>query len=200
MFEKRNDNEIIPICFDRLFKKVFGDPFAVHRLEAFLSVYYDIPYEKLKGKVTILESDRREAQKSKKQQDRDLIIKMEIDGSIKYINIEVNNEKGIIVVRNITYTAQIIAEYLKNKEDYDAIPPIIQINFNDFYINDSSKVVQRYFYRDEEGYLLSELSEIDHINLAMSENRWYNGSIKKEKKEDQGPIQLGALLKIRKKG
>ena len=43
------------------------------------------------------------------------------------------------------------------------------------------------------------MSQIDHINLAISENKWYNKTIKYEKIEDQGPMRIAALLKITNK-
>ena len=193
---KSESNKLIPIAADRCFKKVFGDPFAIQRLEGFLSVYYNIPYENIKGKVMIIESDKRESKEINKKQDSDLIIQMEINGAIKYINIEVNMEKGLVIVRNITYMSYILSEYLKNKESYNKLPIIHQINFNNFEIDKNSKAVERYYFRNEMGHILSETLSSDQINLAISEKKWYDGSVKEEKIEDQGPIKLGALIKI----
>ena len=142
MRQEIDENKIIQISFDRLFKKVFGDIFGIQRLEGLLCEYFNLPYEKIKGKVYILESDKRESQKINKQQDSDLIIHMEEGDKIKYINIEVNMSEGIVIVRNMTYISYIIGEFLKNKEDYNKLPKFQQINFNNFAINDSKKAIK----------------------------------------------------------
>ena len=193
---ERKPNELIPIASDRSFKKVFGDPFGIQRLEGFLSVYYHIPYDDIKGKVIIIESDKRESKNINKKQDSDLIIQMEIGNVVKFLNIEVNMEKGLVIVRNITYLSYLISEFLKNKDSYNSLPIIGQINFNNFEIDKNAKTVERYYLRNENGHIFSKMISSDQINLAISEKKWYDGSINKEKIEDQGPIILGALIKI----
>ena len=65
--EKIETKKIIPLGYDRAFKKIFGDNEAIERVEAFLAEYLNIPCEDIKGKVTILNEEKRVATKNSKR-------------------------------------------------------------------------------------------------------------------------------------
>jgi hypothetical protein len=61
----KEQNKIIPMTDDLMFKKVWGDPDGIQRTEYIASVLLGIQIEKLKGKVEVLETEKR--LKSKKR-------------------------------------------------------------------------------------------------------------------------------------
>ena len=90
-----------------------------------------------------------------------------------------------------------LSNQLKNKEDYHNIKPVIQINFDDFEINKKNKrPVKRCFIKDESNTIISDLLEIDHINIDKCYKIWYSKTIEESYREDIDLIRIGALLKI----
>ena len=49
----------IPITYDKIFKKVFGDPNNTDKLAYLLSTIFKIPFEDLKDNIEIIESEKR---------------------------------------------------------------------------------------------------------------------------------------------
>ena len=197
MFEKRKENEIIPLCYDRAFKKIFGNNDAIERVEYFLSEYLDIPREALKGHVKVIESEKRINTKNSKRQRVDVISDIDLADDNKRINIELNifddNTK-----RNIVYVCNLVSGSIKNKEAYSKMPKIIQINFNNYEVDESNpRIVQRYFLKNEENHVLNEMIEIDQISLEKCYKAWYDKTVYKKEKKDQNIIKLGALLYMR---
>ena len=58
--------EYIPLCYDLLFKKMFGSNEEIGRLENLLSLYFNIPIEELKGRVRVINNEKLINQKMKK--------------------------------------------------------------------------------------------------------------------------------------
>ncbi|MCI8778989.1 MAG: hypothetical protein HFI87_07560, partial [Bacilli bacterium] len=53
------EKKLVPIKCDMVFKKMWGDPDNLDRLAALLSIILKIPYEKIKGNIEIIESEKR---------------------------------------------------------------------------------------------------------------------------------------------
>ncbi len=189
-----NKGNAIPICYDRCFKKIFGNNNAITRIEYLLSVCLDIPREVLKGHVKVLESEKRIYTKNSKRQNVDVIADIDLDDDRRRVNIELNifdNNTN----RNIMYVCDILAGSIRNKEAYSKIPKIIQINFNNYEVDQTNpRIVQRFYLKNEVNNILNDRLEIDHISLEKCYNAWYDKTIKNEEKKDQKIILLGALL------
>ena len=185
---------IIPLGFDRCFKKIFGDNDAIERVEAFLSTYLDIPYEDIKGKVTVLNEEKRVATKNSKRGAVDVLTDLNLDDNKKRVNIELNFfHKNIR--RNIVYVCNFVSSSIKNREAYEKMPKILQINFDKFDIDErNARIVKRYLLRDEENNILDDGIEIDHVNIVKSYEVCYNQCIERIEAKDRKIIQLGALL------
>ena len=195
--EKIKRKEIIPIGYDRVFKKVFGDNEAIERVEAFISIYLNIPIEELKGNIIILNEEQRVASQKSKRSTLDILAEIKANDSKKKINIELNYfHKNIR--RNIIYVCNIASSSIKNKEAYEKIPKILQINFDKYEIDEKNpRIVKRYYLKNEINNILDDVLEIDHVNIVKCYKAWYNHCIERESKQDQEIIKLGALLYIR---
>ena len=189
--------KIIPLGKDMLFKKVFGDNNAIERLEGFISVYFNAPIEEVKGKVKVVNGEKRKQHKDSKEQRVDIVCEVNLQIKDIIVNIEVNLKEGTTLKRNVLYASGILSNQLRNKQSYDEIKPVIQISFDNYEINEENeRIIKRCFIKDEEGKIVTDILEIDHINIDKCNEVWYNNGINKYEKRDQDLIRIGALLTI----
>ena len=115
-----DEDEVIPLTYDRVFKLIFGDP---NHLELLLSVT-------LKKKVEVIElypNDLLDDNRINKKNEVDLLCKL--DG--EYVSVEVNtNLDEEIIYRNISFVSRVMSKALKPGEDYSNINKYYQINID----------------------------------------------------------------------
>lgn len=186
--------KLIPMLNDKVFKRIWGDEKRIERLEYLISVILHMPKDKLKGKVEIIESEKRKNNLKEKDQRVDIVAKVNIDDRQK-INIELNvlngKSKGLID-RNISYVAFLYAGGIKVKENYEEIESVKQINFNTFYVSKNKKVIDEYYIQNEEGEKLTKKLQIIHVNIEKGKNICYT----EEDKYKRELIKIGKLLSI----
>ena len=191
----------IPLCYDLLFKKMFGSNDGIERLENLLSLYFNIPVSDLRGRVQVINSEKRINNKYEKRQVFDILAKIELINNNEKINIEINLSNSVgLLNRNISYITHIFSSQLKNNDNYLKLEPVIQINFDDFEIDDkNSEIIKKYFIQSNTGHKLTERLQIHHINIEKCYSIWYNEDIKKYSKDEQKVIKFGALMKAKNK-
>ena len=178
--------EIVPLSIDLLFKKVFGNNDAIKRLEALLSIYFNAPYEELKGNVKVLNSEKRIKNKNSKRQSVDVLALVELVSGTTRVNIEVNLKEGTTLKRNFLYASGILSNQLHSKDDYSKIEPVVQISFDNYEVNEKNdRIVKRCFLKDETNTVITDILEIDHINIVKCREAWYNKTIEKCDKKDR---------------
>lgn len=155
------NKKIIPISYDMVFKKMWGDPNNEQRLEAFLSIILGISYEKIKGKVEIVESEKRIGNKKIKRQRFDIVAKIKLWCYGK-VNLEMNlGFDKTDIDRNISFLTHIFNSGIKNKMNYRDIPSVIQINFNDYDVaKENNSIIDKYYLQNEEGNKLTKKLQI----------------------------------------
>ena len=194
---KLEKGKIIPLKEDFLFKKVFGSNENIERLEELMSIYFQVPKEEMKGKIIILNDTTRKETKKSKDQKVDVKLEIQLSVGRKTINIEMNLQKGSTLERNVLYVSKILGSQLKSKQSYKDIKPIIQINFDNYEVNErNERIIKRCFIKDETNTIITDILEIDHINIAKCKLAWYNKDIDKYEKKEQDLIRLGALFTI----
>ena len=118
-----DEDEVIPLTYDRVFKLIFGDPNHLERLNLLLSVT-------LKKKVEVIElypNDLLDDNRINKKNEVDLLCKL--DG--EYVSVEVNtNLDEEIIYRNISFVSRVMSKALKPGEDYSNINKYYQINID----------------------------------------------------------------------
>ena len=196
------NKEIVPLGFDMIFKRMFGNNEEIERLEELLSIYFDIPVKHLKGKVRVINNDKILEKSNDKKQTVDILANIELISGSEKVNIEVNfNEfsKGIID-RNLVYASNILSNQLKRKQDYTKIQPVIQINFSSKDVDkDTNEIIDKYYLMNHNNYLLTNKLQIHNINIVKCYDVWYNKNINKYNSYEQNIIRFGALMRITKK-
>ena len=97
--------------------------------------------------------------------------------------------------RNMYYHADTFSTTLNEKKSYRNMPIVIQFNFNDKFINTKEKpLIDTFLYRDEYGFILSEKSQIVHINVAEMREMWYNGKYKEQSDISKVTFLLSAII------
>ena len=135
-----------PIKKDLLFKKVWGDPDGIQRTEALVSIMLRLPYEEVKGKLEIIETEKRLKRKSEKRQKSDIVIKLKLNLNNR-INLEMNlTQYQSILDRNTTYLSSLLSNQMKDRQDYSTIEPVIQINFNTFNVDSNNEDIVDFYY------------------------------------------------------
>ena len=168
--------QIVPISFDPVFTGIFNDENNIDIVENFLSVYLNIPLEKIKGHVSI--KSRKIESKPKKERKKDVDLVLDIDG--KKLNIEMNNKfQTPIADRNVVFICRIHGGQLKVGDNkYTNIKESLQINLNSEKINDDS-LVESYCFRNEKGKILSKKIRIDVVDIEKAKEFKYNKSEEK---------------------
>ena len=187
----------IPMMYDKVFKKVFGDPNDTDKLAYLLSTIFKMPYEDFKDNIVILESEKRVNKANEKMGKSDIVLKIEFSTFGK-INLELNvGFYKEVIVRNVGYITDHFSSSIKVGENYSDIKPVIQINFNTYDIDkNSNKILDLYTLKNEENHELTNILQIYHINIDKWYQCWYNGDIERYSEENQKLIRCLALLKI----
>lgn len=187
----------IPITYDKIFKKVFGDPNNTDKLAYLLSTIFKIPFEDLKDNIEIIESEKRVNKVNEKMSKSDIVLNIKFS-SFGKVNLEMNvGFYKEVIVRNLGYNINLLSSSLKVGKDYSDIKPVIQINFNTYDIDkNSQKILDLFTLKNDNNYELTNILQIYHINIDKWYKCWYNGDIERYSEEDQKLIRCLALLKI----
>ena len=178
--QKMNTKKIIPLTYDFMFKALFGNEKNINILIRLLGDYFNIEYEKLKGKIKILNSELIKNDKYDKKKSVDVIIELN-EKEIINIEMNANNNYPGLKERNTAYICKIYSEQYITNEEYYKTKKCIQINFNNFGITKKKKKKVVYKLRDEENKdTLTENLEIHHIDMEYINKVCYN-EITKEK-------------------
>lgn len=186
----------IPLSYDLMFKKVFGDSEKIERLELLLSIYFNIPIELLRGNVVIINNEQNVKKENDKRKSVDILLKVELVTGKERINIEVNRSRlrEIVAERNILYASNIFSRGLKKGDSYDLIEPVIQINFDVIDISTNNKIIDKYYFQNDKKQILTKKLQIHHVNIERCKKIWYDEDVRKYTEEEQQIIKLGSLL------
>ncbi len=189
--------KLIPMSCDMVFKKMWGDPDNIDRLSALLSIILGIPYEKLRNRIEIIDSEKKVTNKAEKRQRFDILAKVKLS-LLGKVNLEMNiGFDQTDIDRNTSYISHIFSSNIRSGEDYADMETVFQINFNDYDIcKENEDIIDKYYYMNKNFCILTEKLQIYHINIAKCKNIWYNEDIKKYNKLDQQVIRLCTLMTL----
>ena len=181
--ESLDEDEVIPVYFDRCFKLIFGDSNHLERLNSFLSVILQKDVKVISLLNPELIGDNRENKKNTV----DLVCKL----NHEYVSVEVNTSFGQKVInRNLSFIFRMIGKELKPGEDYTEISNYYQINLNTIdYKKEHYDVV--YLTSVNTGSIYSKSIEIININILYYAKLCYNITNKDELSETD--IWLGII-------
>lgn len=159
-----NNNFIVPLKYDFMFKALFGNEKNLKILTRFLSDFLEIDYNELNGKIKILNNELIKNDRNDKKKSVDVIVELNDN---KIINLEMNANKDYpgLVDRNTAYICKIFSEQYLSGGDYKKTKKCIQININAFKYPKDKNGVSTFKLRDEEGIILTENLEIHNIDV-----------------------------------
>ena len=99
----------IPITYDKIFKKVFGDPNNTDKLAYLLSTIFKIQFEDLKDNIEIIESEKRVNKVNERMSKSDIVLNIKFS-SFGKVNLEMN--VGFckeVIVRNLGYNINLLS-------------------------------------------------------------------------------------------
>ena len=168
---------MVPICYDEMFKAVFGNREYPNITAYLISVLTGIPYTLLKGKIAFKNTNQKLSRVTDKKSDKDVIFIVDLEEPLK-INLEMNNRKTFkqeIIERNLYFASNFFGMGLEESEDYTNIKTTIQYNFNLKYVDKINKEkVDEYVLRNKYGHILTEKLKIIHINIEELSKLWYS--------------------------
>ena len=163
--------KIVPIINDIIFKEIMTDETLKDYVSYLISDILKLDYNYVYKNMEVINTNLKINNIKDKRSVADIIIKIENN----IINLEANREyyEGLLM-RNYYYLSKIISNYYRIKDKYKKIGLIAQINFNEFKINDSSKINKEYMLIDKEEYDI-ELKNVKqcHINLDKLKEKCY---------------------------
>ena len=166
------EGEIVPITFDYVFTNIFNNDNNIKLIENFLSCYFDVPLENIRGKVSI--KNRNLPLENKKSRYKQVDLILDLNG--KRINLELNNNLSAgKKERNVTYVCNVHGGQLKvGDNDYSKINDTIQINLNNYETSDELK--EEYYFSNEKGKIYTKKIRIDTLNLQKGASLCYTNS------------------------
>ena len=199
---ERSEHEFIIMGFDPLFKKMFGDVNYTNKAAAIIGIILNIPFEKIKDRVEILNNEKVRINKKDKPQEQDVLVHIRLKSEKYFVNLEANingyNEEGIN--RNTGYIANTYSRQLDKKEKYKYLEPVIQINFNSSSSRIKNKGLNKpidiFLLRNDDGMVLTQMIKIINVDIDMCYDMWYNRDIEKFTSCEQNIIKIGALHKV----
>ena len=103
--------EIIPMTFDYVFTNILNNENNIDILENFLAIYFERDVKDIKGHITL--KNRQIPTDNKKERDKQVDIVLDLDD--KKINIELNNNSSMdILKRNIVYASKVHGSHYPN--------------------------------------------------------------------------------------
>ena len=118
------EGQVIPLTFDKMFKKVFGDENDKRPIKYLIKQILDLDVEE----IEIYNNELLGEKYVDKKNEVDLIFKSD---NKDVINIEINTSFGKTVInRNLLYLCRVVSRNLKSKDKYSKLNRHIQINFN----------------------------------------------------------------------
>ena len=206
---QNNPNLIVPIACDEVFREIFGNPKNVVFTEYLISALLDIPYQEVKGKVYFQTRTSNKVNINKKKIEKDVVFGVNIDNNKMIINLEMNYKdlSKYKIIRNTKYISDILAstdkpgKNKKKKNDNDddkendKIKEVLQFNFNTTFVDKRNKyLIDRYYFRNEKGKILTKMVQIVNINVAEMSRLWYSKDKKKRRKVSEVILWFGALI------
>ena len=166
--KKLQEGEIVPITFDYVFTNIFNNSNNMIILENFLSCYLGVDVNKIRGKVEIV--NRNLIIEHKKEANKQIDLLVDIEG--EKVNIELQNKMSEgIMNRNIVFASKIHAGQLQTGDSkYANIKRTLQINLTR---KTNKQLKEKYYFRNEEGKILTEKIEIDLVDMEIAREICY---------------------------
>ena len=161
------EKQLIPLKFDLVFKKVFGDENDLQPIRCLLKRILNIEPKE----INILNSEIIGKPYKDKNVNVDLIVTLEDN---THIMIEINTDvNSALIDRNFFYLCRVISKNLRPSISYNELNKHIQINF-DFKGSHKKAIMHYKILSLETNEILTDKLEIVRIDVPYFSTKWYN--------------------------
>lgn len=175
------DQTYVPLYYDFMFKGVFANEKELRPITALLSSFLEIPYEKLKGRITLLNNEMSKENIHVPGKRLDVLIRLE-DGEI--INVEMNSSFSM-KERNVSYLCEVYSREQRSSKTGYNIPRCIQINFNRF--KEDTRPIEIYELKNDLGESLVKNFQIYEVNIEKCSEIGYT---------EDDKVKWGSIMKL----
>ena len=172
--------ELIRLSRDFMFTSIFNQEKNVSKLERFISVYFNIDYDKVHNNLKLI--PRKLPKNKLKEAYKEVDLVLELENSLLRINFEINSDiTPNKIIRNTIYICKISSFNLEEGDNnYSKIWFSRQINFN--IKSKGRKLINEYVFKEkDDNDILTDVVQIDVINMAIIDELCYNDLTEKEK-------------------
>ena len=173
--------KLIKLERDFMFTDIFNQQRNVNKLERFISVYFNIDYDKVHNNLKLIPRKLSKDKLKEARKEVDLLLKL--DNLLLKINIEINSSPTKSRLnRNTIYLCKISSSnYNSGDNSYSNIWSSRQINFDDK-IYKGNKFINEYIFKEKDtNEVLTDIIQIDIINISMIEKLKYDDLDSREK-------------------
>jgi len=170
---KLKEGEKISIFSDIMFKTMFQTTGREKFPSKLISYYTNYSFEELMENLVFEKNELDKTVANKKGLRCDFV--GNIDG-IK-LNIEINNNSSLETMeRNMEYTFRLYASKVRSDSEYE-YTKVIQLNINNFSINEEEKIIDVFTIQNKEGVSLTDKIIIVQIYIPNLRKKWYTSGI-----------------------
>ncbi|MBQ8892195.1 MAG: hypothetical protein IJ068_05010 [Bacilli bacterium] len=199
---KKNPNYIVPICYDEVYKEIFGNPQNIVFTEYLVSALLNIPYKVIKGKIHFQTKNSLKLNVKKRNIEKDVVFLVEVKEP-QILNLEMNlhDLTNLKIKRNTKYISDIYSNLqVPSKDKNIKVKYVTQFNFNTECVDKENKLIyDEYYYRNDKGHILTNTTRIVHINVAKMSELWYNNEYKKYPDISSIVFWFGAVIMTHEK-
>ncbi len=168
---------LVPMTYDKMFKSVLTSKEARSYLVDIISGIVKIDREKVDKNLVFKKEEHSIIGISEKRKVSDLVVEV----SYGVINLEMNKEyyKGLLD-RNHEYVSKIRDNIIKEGDNYKDMKKVVQINFDNYKIYDTEKIILEFEMRTKEGIKEGVNIKSYHVILPNVKKKYYNENSKDE--------------------
>ena len=174
--ENLKKKDMMCLKFDKAFHIMYANEEHLETLTVLLSKVLKIDYKLLEGNITLLQRKSPSETVDEKECEKDVVVSVKTDKDYRIV-LEVNVKTGFfksVLERNMYYMFNEGGHTLKKGTEYNKMPYTVLINFNTFFVNDEQKdIIEKFYFRDKYGFVLTEKSVNYNINIEECYNLWY---------------------------
>lgn len=168
---------LVPMTYDKMFKSVLTSKEARSYLVDIISGIIKVDREKVDKNLVFKREEHNIIGISEKRKISDLIVEV----SYGVINLEMNRDyyKGLLD-RNHEYVSKIRDNIIKEGDNYKDMKKVVQINFDNYKIYDTEKIILEFEMRTKEGIKEGVNIKSYHVILPNVKKKYYNENSKDE--------------------
>ena len=169
---KIDTDKIKPMMYDYMAYSILTDENNKEYTALIISEITNMDFNYVLNNMVVVNNRYRVSNKNNKRAISDIIIK--IENTIIDIEINKNYYKGVLEKSNYYY-CKLIANSLNKNIKYKDMPKVIQINLNNFAVNNNTEKINEYLSIEKNNHDIELFNFIKfHVNIDKIKKEWYN--------------------------